>query len=35
MNWKHKRDWSTVESKKHEPNTGTRWSVIAAAAAIA
>ncbi len=35
MNWKHKRDRTTAEAKKHEPRTGTKWSYVAAAAAIA
>ncbi len=35
MNWKHKRNRSSVEAKQHEPRTGTRWSFVAAAVAIA
>jgi hypothetical protein len=35
MNWKHKRNRTSAESKKHEPRTGTRWSFVAAAVTIA
>jgi hypothetical protein len=35
MYWKHKRNRSTAEAKKHEPRTGTRWSFVAAAVAVA
>ncbi|ELZ76887.1 hypothetical protein SAMN04488691_102478 [Haloferax larsenii] len=30
MNWKHRRDLSKAESKKHEATAGTKWSFIAA-----
>jgi hypothetical protein len=35
MNWNHRRNQPNAEAKKSETKTGTNWSFIAAAAAIA
>ncbi|ELZ73647.1 hypothetical protein C457_00130 [Haloferax prahovense DSM 18310] len=35
MNWKHRRNMTKAESKKHEATAGTNWSFIAALAGAA
>jgi hypothetical protein len=35
MEWRHPRGRTTVEAKKEEPRSGTEWSFVAAAVAVA
>ncbi len=35
MNWKHRRNETTAAQKQTETRSGTKWSFIAAATAIA
>jgi hypothetical protein len=35
MQWMHRRDRSKAQQKKEETRSGTRWSFVAAAVAVA